>query len=509
MASFYRQMEIGGRKIPDYEDGAMAWNAGWERVATATSHVFNENPPTPVSASEASEYILVHYQDMYRAVCTIQYNLTVTAMYMPTGFEREWQAAKPTVRRDHFLEGHIRVSILGHEDFRAHCGDITLASLEKTNGGGFLKLLKEYLHDDPSDVPTTPITYPYKATSGMPLPDSTNNVAQASASLERDLYLGFFLFHTLNSWKGDPRPRSGQSTKTSFKEDLDPEMMKRFKSTMKPSEYKQMKQAMLSKYAAADRCCEGCGKPESTTMKHMQCKKCADLLNRRMCYCSRQCQKDDWPRHKKICGKKMTLEAAQSTTLPSRVPAAVNHPDTVKIGPVVGGYTRSVALTAQVNRLHTMPEVDYFIAKASGEFSPLFLDAVPDFRTAFHEIRDRALTTGDRSAAAALGEFVLLIGAAAVPDGPLPLQPVMDQLVSEYGESIKQDIHVLEAISYHHHNSIVPEKMQVERKSDGHEVFDVTVLPKNWQAIEDHFAKYNRKKDPVWNPVFRAKYFAA
>jgi len=58
--------------------------------------------------------------------------------------------------------------------------------------------------------------------------------------------------------------------------------------------------------------CEQCWKSEfqlGKDVKFMWCKACKGALDRRVYYCSKDCQKADWvPRHKDICGKKLMLK---------------------------------------------------------------------------------------------------------------------------------------------------------------------------------------------------------
>lgn len=70
----------------------------------------------------------------------------------------------------------------------------------------------------------------------------------------------------------------------------------------------------------------------------------------------RVCQKEDWKhRHKLICGKPLTVQNAEATTVPPPdTPYLATHRGpalTEKIGPAVGGFKRSPALSFQINNL--------------------------------------------------------------------------------------------------------------------------------------------------------------
>ncbi|RDB15814.1 hypothetical protein Hypma_003628 [Hypsizygus marmoreus] len=218
------------------------------------------------------------------------------------------------------------MAILAREDTRSFCGDLTVSYLAEDNcGEGFLKLLRVYLHDDTSFVPTTPITFPYNRNSGSLLPDTTpNDVWRATFELDRDLYICLFVLQTLSSWENKPRPPPSLAIKMPIKGELHPTLNKVFKDALGSSGLKEIKQEIRVGHAAAHRSCESCGAVESRT-KFMQCKVCADVLHRRTFYCSKKCQRHDWPSHKRICGKPMTLETARNTAITSTKLAALKY----------------------------------------------------------------------------------------------------------------------------------------------------------------------------------------
>ncbi|RDB15890.1 hypothetical protein Hypma_003618 [Hypsizygus marmoreus] len=472
-------------QITDY-DNAIAWNSACEREAVWDSALVIGPRADLRRLGEVTEFILSAYQMNYAYLCNLQYDLTRQFTYnMAAGFEGQWLAATASVRRDHALEGHIRAAIAGLDCFRGFCGDLTLASLEKNGGKGFLNLLRIYLHDDLSSVPKIPISLPYNGTSGIPTPSNTDGW-RAYFALSRDLYICSFLHFTLDSWEGSPRPvdkRTGGKT-LSLKGELGDEFMKRAQKFYSAPELKKMKQNLRSRHAAAIRRCESCGKPESIT-KPMHCKNCLEALNRKTSYCSKQCQKDDWPRHKQICGKKMTLATAQSTALPrQKVAAKTIDISQLQIGPTIGGYKRSPALIAQVHRLNLEPSVDYFLTHSSGETTSVSLGFDPSLQRGFRTIRDRAVTTGDRSAVAALGEFLMaaqiqsLTESDAVEWSP---EPVKNQLVLEYGEGTQDDIDTLMLISSNNQTLGVT---QVQRHLDGQEIYDVSDPEGAWENCQ-------------------------
>ncbi|RDB15797.1 hypothetical protein Hypma_003641 [Hypsizygus marmoreus] len=467
-------------RMPSYEDDPMAWNAAWEKHSAAQTALMTRklSPLAQRYMREllSTELTLTSYRRNYAYLCVLQCDLSGRfASKMAVGFEKKWLAATASVRRNHLLEGHIRAAIAGFERLRSQCGDVTFASLENNNGEGFLKLLKIYLLDDISSVPTTPISFSYYGTSGVPMCSDTLETGLEYASLElcRNLYICSFLFFTLDSWECKPRPLGKQPAKiASIKAGLNDPVMKLSKAMHSPSAFKEIKQDIRSTHAVAIRTCESCGKPESMT-KHMQCKTCNEVLNRTTSYCSRQCQKNDWPRHKQICGKKLTLETAQSTALAEQLVAKRNiNPAQIQIGPSVGGYKRSPALIAQVYRLNLKPDVDYFITLESGRVIPASFEFFPKLRDSFRTIRDKAMITGDRNAVTAFGEFLIYFASEPSDAGvELSSQSMTNQLVLEYGESLTKDLEVLRMKCF---LSGAMKLTQIERHMAGQEIYDIT-----------------------------------
>ncbi|RDB15828.1 hypothetical protein Hypma_003686 [Hypsizygus marmoreus] len=458
--------------MPNYDDNPIAWNAECERMAVIGTPIIMGPSADIHRLDTATELILYTYREDYGHLCRLQYTLTgVIAKLTAAGFENQWRTATANVRRHHLVEGHIRVAIINFESCRGFCGDITVRSLEKTNGEGFLKLLRVFLHHDLSSPPTTPISFPYNGTFGTPL-SSSKDEWRAFLDLSR-----LFLHFTLGSWLSEPRPRPPRIKKTSLKEELGNQFTELAKTPVAPTYLKAITQQMHLRYPTATRICESCRMPESTE-RYMQCRECAEVVYRRMIYCSKHCQKDDWPRHKQICGKKLTLETARNMAIiplkTEKNPVVAN----VQIGPVVGSYKRSPALIAQVIQLNLHPDVSYFLTDSSGEFKPISLDFDPPSQDAFRAIRNRAVTSGDRSAAAALGEFLLSLGPVPTAGSSALLtdESVTGQLVLEYGGDIMKDIHILKVKSFYNQSL---GRTQLDRYMSGQEIDDVVLSPGN------------------------------
>jgi hypothetical protein len=90
---------------------------------------------------------LPSYRSIFRDLCGAQRDLAVKVeVIKELGFGLNWQRETKATRRKHMLEGHVRAcSFLKGDATRIYSGDITLESLEKDNGGGFLGSLKTYI----------------------------------------------------------------------------------------------------------------------------------------------------------------------------------------------------------------------------------------------------------------------------------------------------------------------------------------------------------------------------
>lgn len=167
----------------------------------------------------------------------------------------------------------------------------------------------------------------------------------------------------------------------------------------------------------------------------------------------RACQKDDWPRHKKMCSKGLTIKSAQDTALPPKMltkflpmPLAggrENDP-THQIGPAQGGFKRSLPLRSQIHQLNAFPEADYVLFDiALGRTKITQISIAPEMKTRFCQLRNHAFLTGDRNAVAALGHSLIWNeerdrGNESPPG--MEKRVILDQMTREFGEDAENDI---------------------------------------------------------------------
>lgn len=209
--------------------------------------------------------------------------------------------------------------------------------------------------------------------------------------------------------------------------------------------------------------CEYCHRREKdfeVRKSFMVCNACRNAVGRRIYYCSkfvrinhpdcgvaddfgRECQRNDWkPRHKFICGKKMTLEGA-NVTAPLPLPAlGSRQPKKDPLGlfetiiPAKPGYRRSPALLYQIFLLNSQndpeQEASYFFMPSSED---ICLIVIPDTisKALFHNARAQAMASGDRAAVVYLAQHF-----ASAHD--LPPEVVFKQLTKEYGFDVQSAV---------------------------------------------------------------------
>jgi hypothetical protein len=142
----------------------------------------------------------------------------------------------------------------------------------------------------------------------------------------------------------------------------------------------------------------------------------------------------------------MTLTDAQASANPKTKPD-YQYPweDPVlsleKIGPAVNNYKRSPALIYQIFAIHKHPALDYVFFLPSDDIYPIVLQDVLT-KVIFRQCREEAMTTGNHSAVAKLGEF-LSHTLSKSTTGPTR-QDVMKQLSNEYGFDVNAAVLALD-----------------------------------------------------------------
>jgi hypothetical protein len=142
----------------------------------------------------------------------------------------------------------------------------------------------------------------------------------------------------------------------------------------------------------------------------------------------------------------MTLTDAQSSANPKTKPD-YQYPwqdpalSLETIGPAVDNYKRSPALVYQIYAIHKHPALDYVFFLPSDDIYPIILQDVVT-KIHFRQCREEAMTTGNHSAIAKLGEFLSYMLSKSTT-GPTR-QDIMKQLSNEYGFDVNAAVLALD-----------------------------------------------------------------
>ena len=150
-----------------------------------------------------------------------------------------------------------------------------------------------------------------------------------------------------------------------------------------------------------------------------------------------ECQTLDWPCHKQICGKNLSIETARSTAIPFSKP-----PSTFKIGPPIGGFERSPALTAQIHGLAKNPGADYILFSSTGTSHNVVLPT--NLKALFRQARNDAFTTGNAKSVACIAQY--LVRRAARLGTSLSASDIMTQLRREFEFDVARVVDALEEL---------------------------------------------------------------
>ncbi|KAJ7144771.1 hypothetical protein C8R43DRAFT_1013981 [Mycena crocata] len=481
--------------ITPFTEDRRAWNQDWEReIAWRLSHGAGMNL-TPIdifrrmhcrfSTDEYEterQHMLAMHREVYGSVCQSLARLGegVSFCFATHDFVNKWLSAPDSVREEHIQAGLVD-ACRGAEFFRMFCDELTLPFLQRDGGQGFLDLLKHFTLNDFFQVPKKPIylesSHWYPADPPAEL-RAAYELADADFNLKRSEVIGMLdsLGRNLDGCMNRPDPACNplfhgfpmrgaaihgrkrgvaRSRLSQMAEELE-------RNAFGPAAAKERyrKFAQESKALPHISVCENCEKFETPgVQRFMRCKPCMENVSRKIHYCSRQCQREDWKiRHKRICGKTMTLQESEETANVSPKPAAASS-TTPQIDPPADGFKRSPALTYQVNLLkeHLKAGTDYILVTRTNRVFRLKIDDDNEKR-AFRRFRELALNTGDREAVAAIGQFlvkepggaVAMFGSETAALGGqvlqmgLDRQDAFDQLEREYGFDVKAAVKDLE-----------------------------------------------------------------
>ncbi|KAJ7747771.1 hypothetical protein B0H16DRAFT_1554512 [Mycena metata] len=386
--------------MPDFRDGIAAWNAAWELSFPFFDSTVRNLEKLVESNASGEKQEKTHWNyNLVRGVRSFQAELHVLAVTSFLEPNSGWKTLTPAVREAHMLEGLFRTCLrqpVYMPNTRIYTSDITLASMETDNGEGFLTLLKKYVPDEASVMEGGSTLYLHPGWTKETI-ERLENAGHAmgvqTCKALRDHFLASFLYNTFSSVVGIPRVIETDGNEPT------------------PLHW-------------GTRICEGCGDREGNGARFLVCSICNENVSRRVFYCSKTCQKSDWPNHKKVCGKELTSGVVEDATCSTKT-SSIEVFFLNQMGPARDGYSRSQALLRQMHFLEAVPFCSYVFFSPTGPRrikSPVFITYLL-FRLAVQT----AMATGDeRCIAAVLG---------MVPEFQDAPSGFVDQLIEEYGKT--------------------------------------------------------------------------
>ncbi|KAF7343171.1 MYND domain protein [Mycena venus] len=252
-------------------------------------------------------------------------------------FEAEWKALDADKKKELVIEGIYRAVCTAPRDLtRMTCPELTVKGLSGDGKYSLIKMLERIIAHDPTGNLRVKTMYlfshaqvDHEMSFTERAPDLLKTFIQ-SMVLARNWLIVKTLVGILEAYRNEPATIHPKARMGGWKEQKD--KANRY-GDCHPSQFNEPpKKDVLS-------ACAGC---LTVFADRSALKKCAQCQH--SWYCSRECQKKDWPSHKKICGN----NSFDSTLLS---PAAETPDEFIGCPAVAPGFVRSPALWRQISYL--------------------------------------------------------------------------------------------------------------------------------------------------------------
>ncbi|KAG1821589.1 uncharacterized protein BJ212DRAFT_1425821 [Suillus subaureus] len=376
-------------------------------------------------------------------------------------FKTIWLLLDASEQRRHILEGLEKASeapTFWGQDSRALCPEVTVSNLLSEGGKRFVVFLAHFLEVFESSDPALLPNSWWEQASDMPNPwweqtahdaerkrsESTKIVFEV-ASINRNKFIGFFLLFSLASILHDITHRSkGMKDVLAVMENT---------GAYFAHSLAQAKSSLRDKPLVR---CENCTKtPEDIGQgaRFMVCSTCKSKLQFEVHYCSQFCQNEDWPIHKKACGKKKVSKGLSGTKgdnlwqfsgqlspiadmmrdLPGNQDGTVSLAN-IGVSPCKG--QRSPAAERQAKMLEADKDADYFLFTASDVPVRFVIDDL-GAKMIFRINRRMFMTQTADSGLEAVAEYIL----KHMSEYPgLSRDIILKQLCAEYGNNTTEKV---------------------------------------------------------------------
>ncbi|KIP03873.1 hypothetical protein PHLGIDRAFT_218055 [Phlebiopsis gigantea 11061_1 CR5-6] len=356
---------------PDINTARRAWEKSWEDDFTRNYRVLGQYRgnllsllPAEMVSTYDSDGNLIQLEHEVALLCQLQQDMARAAaiQFSEQNFEEGWKGLSRSKREEVVLEGIYRTMRLPDmEERRQWCPDSTLNNLASRGGEEYLRILRglmpETLH--------TRLTEPHHISHAVidrlftPTAQQKRNAGQASVfksfKTSRTYALTTVIWNIFLAFIGR------EETQLAFKQPRT-SLMKENIASVFPKDIRREDSALRK---GLEYCCRTCGLADSMLKdgkKLQACAKCRKI-ERKVFYCSKECQTKDWregiPRpHKVICGKQLSGDEPEHA--PPPVPE-MSVESELLVPPADPGFKRSPALMNQVSRLTENSNVDYVI----------------------------------------------------------------------------------------------------------------------------------------------------
>ena len=172
--------------ITPFEKDRVRWNADWEKIIEADANPLDMLRPVVQAITQGNKEELQpdleNHRQAFRSLCARQVALTTWAIecFAQKDFEERWLQAGQALQQEHILEGFGRTYGEVGVD-RRYCEELTLSNLQQDNGQGFLRLMKCFMLDDVSCIPSQPI---YLPSTRWPLSPGNDRIRLSAAEEE-------------------------------------------------------------------------------------------------------------------------------------------------------------------------------------------------------------------------------------------------------------------------------------------------------------------------------------
>ncbi|KAF7358848.1 MSS51-like protein, mitochondrial [Mycena sanguinolenta] len=308
-------------------------------------------------------------------------------------FETEWKKLDLATKKELALEGLYRGACLCPRDnSRVNCPELTIKNLVGDSNYNLINLLKRIMEHDPTGNRRVKELYIFRhpyVDHEFGIPDDSSDLVKAyihEHHLLRTYCIVETLMGVLEAYHDVPmappipvkvasRVRHGEEAEE--RTAAERKALEENKKSPFPIDQSQCEEMAAISYNACRTCYA------KTNRKDLKrCGRCQNVW-----YCSPECQKKDWPEHKKFCGKK-TFDF---------VPLAPAPPDEfIGCPAAVPDFIRTPALWRQISYLSEPDSqfTDYHFDAQPGHTDSIMISYPPGARLIFLVARRRAMASG-------------------------------------------------------------------------------------------------------------------